>query len=106
MTRIRARCPACGDVEFSIHQIVVQVLSPSTGAYRFACPACGNHVNRTAVADVIELLASAGVRQDRYDHPPLTAEEQQFTEHDIAEFRTLLTSPGWFDRLQGELHED
>lgn len=106
MTRIRARCPDCGDVEFSIDEIVVLALPPSSGAYRFTCPSCGDPVSRTAVPDVIELLLSAGVRKQRVDHPSLMAVERQFTERDIAEFRHLLASPDWFDRLQAVVEGD
>ena len=106
MTRIRARCPDCGDVEFSIDEIVVLALPPSSGAYRFTCPSCGDPVSRTAVPDVIELLLSAGVRKQRVDHPSLMAAERQFTERDIADFRQVLASPDWFDRLQAVVEGD
>ena len=111
MTRIRARCPGCGDVEFSVDDIVVLAIPPSAGAYRFTCPSCGDPVSRTAGPDVIELLLSAGVRRERFEHPSLMSDERrlierQFTERDIAEFRELLTAPDWFDRLQAAVDGD
>ncbi len=114
MTRIRARCPECGDVEFGVSDIVVTTDRGSETGYRFSCPACSTSVSRAAVADVIELLISAGVRIERRRqrgtvtdtrHPSQLREPRapQFTEADAAEFRDQLDDPRWFDRFSSGL---
>jgi predicted RNA-binding Zn-ribbon protein involved in translation (DUF1610 family) len=59
MTRIRALCPACGEVEFNINLIVVV----SNTKYRFECPSCGGETDRDATEQIINLLLSAGVKR-------------------------------------------
>ena len=109
MTKIRARCPRCGDVEFGVASIVVLTDSDAangsaTGsAYRFDCPECGDQVSRTAVPDVLALLVSAGVREEA----PLHRAEPQITEVDVESFRRLLDSEFVWDSLQSAMkHED
>ena len=79
MTKIRAQCPTCGDVEFGVEAIVVlgervnsdepeePARAPNsrlTGAYRFSCPLCDSSVRRAALPEVIQLLVTAGVAVD------------------------------------------
>jgi hypothetical protein len=111
MTKIRARCPGCGDVEFGIERIVVIGTGSAASAYRFACPSCEEHVSRTAVPDVIELLLSAGVKREQFEHPsisqsgPTAVPVKPLTEHDVSSFRDLLSSPDWFESLQASLDQ-
>jgi hypothetical protein len=110
MTKIRARCPGCGDVEFGIERIVVIGTGSAASAYRFACPSCEEHVSRTAVPDVIELLLSAGVKREQFEHPSMApasvaAPVKPLTEHDVSAFRDLLSSPDWFSSLQASLDQ-
>lgn len=111
MTKIRARCPGCGDVEFGVERIVVIGSGSAASAYRFACPSCEEHVSRTAVPDVIELLLSAGVKREQFEHPSLihptakSASAKPLTEHDVAAFRDLLASPDWFQSLQSSIEQ-
>ena len=104
MTKIRARCPECGDVEFGIDCIVVIGTTSSACAYRFICPGCGEPVSRTAVPDVIELLLSAGVRREAF-HPPSMqkAVAAPITETDVQSFRELLASTDWFESLRASI---
>lgn len=109
MTKIRARCPRCGDVEFGVASIVVLTDSDSasgsahSSAYRFDCPECGDQVSRTAVPDVLALLLSAGVREEA----PVLPAEPQITEVDVESFRRLLDSEFVWDSLQSAMkHED
>ena len=99
MTRIRARCPGCGDVEFGIESIVVvtsgrgSAPSGESASYRFECPECSDSVERSAVPEVLELLMSAGVRCEgtvsvHRDRPPLT-------ERDLQDFEAMLSRPEW-----------
>lgn len=115
MTRIRAKCPSCGDVEFGIDAIVVvneasadEVDEDYGGrAYQFSCPRCATSVRRAAVADVIELLITAGVRVEparsvrehagQYLHHP---GQPILTDADVDAFRELLAGPDWFERLK------
>ena len=107
MTRIRARCPQCGDVEFTVHDIVVIGTHTAACTYRFNCPTCGDRVSRTAVPEVIELLLSAGVRRELFDHPSMSPgiASLPFSERDVESFRELLSSPDWFDTLQSSFEE-
>ncbi len=99
MTKIRARCPRCGDVEFGVASIVVLTESGTSSAYRFCCPTCGDHVSRSAVPDVLALLRSAGVREEE---PQLTL-DPQLTEVDVESFRRLLDSDFVWDRLHSAM---
>jgi hypothetical protein len=104
MTRIRARCPGCGDVEFGIDSIVVMSASTESASYRFQCPECADSVERSAVPEVLELLMSAGVRCEQgrrcsIDLPPLT-------ERDLQEFEAMLSQPDWFASLESTLRKD
>lgn len=108
MTKIRARCPRCGDVEFGVASIVVHTdgadvsgASPSN-AYRFDCPTCGDRVSRSAVPDVLALLLSAGVREEA-----LAPEAgPQLTEVDVESFRRLLDSEFVWDSLQSAMRTE
>lgn len=99
MTKIRARCPRCGDVEFGVASIVVLSESGTSSAYRFCCPTCGDQVSRSAVPDVLALLRSAGVR----DEEPALALDPQLTEVDVESFRQLLDSEFVWDRLKSAM---
>ena len=104
MTKIRARCPRCGDVEFGVANIVVLTDDASAGAcsaYRFDCPECGDQVSRSAVPDVLALLLSAGVREVA----PQT-QDPQITEVDVESFRRLLDSEFVWDRLQSAINRE
>jgi predicted RNA-binding Zn-ribbon protein involved in translation (DUF1610 family) len=106
MTKIRARCPECGDVEFGIDCIVVVGSPTSSSAYRFTCPSCGDPVSRTAVPDVIELLLSAGVRREipaRAPTRPSATVGAPLTEGDVQAFRSLLATADWFESLRASI---
>lgn len=107
MTRIRARCPGCGDVEFGVDDIVVVGGARLPSTYRFDCPTCGEAVSRSAVPQVIDLLLSAGVRRE---HPPIResapAEARPFAEDDVSALRDALADPAWFARLEASVQRD
>lgn len=107
MTRIRAKCPSCGDVEFGVMDIVIVGDAVQTAhAYRFWCPTCDSSVSRSAVSDVIELLFSAGVRLEPWSDSALATSKMlhpsapPITDADIERFREQLGSPDWFASLQ------
>jgi hypothetical protein len=104
MTKIRARCPRCGDVEFGTDSIVVLIDGEeSSSSYRFACPTCGDLVSRSAVPDVLALLLSAGVREESaVMSPPIPT----LSEVDVESFRRLLDSDFVWDSLHSAMRAD
>jgi hypothetical protein len=101
MTRIRARCPECGDVEFGIHDIAILGDDGSETGYCFVCPTCADNVERSAVPDVIALLLSAGAARATKTAPGISA-------HEIDEFAKLLDRHDWFSAFEasGRRHDD
>jgi hypothetical protein len=99
MTRIRARCPECGDVEFGISDIAVIGECGIETGYRFSCPTCADSVERSAVPDVIALLLSAGANRAK---PPAPA----ISEDDLTKFQELLDSPDWFNSLSASIDDE
>jgi hypothetical protein len=121
MTKIRATCPTCGNVEFGVQSIVVLGHSTSAGTtsaayltsgprggsatYRFECPCCDRPVLRHAEREIIELLLSVGVPVEA---PRIALETVRsevahlppFTLSDVERLREELTAPDWFARLQ------
>jgi predicted RNA-binding Zn-ribbon protein involved in translation (DUF1610 family) len=103
MTRIRARCPGCGDVEFGVEEIVVMGPVELAASYRFRCPECTDSVERSAVPEVLELLLSAGVRcEAAITHKP-KASAPPLNERDLQSFEALLSKPGWFESLESSV---
>jgi hypothetical protein len=103
MTSIRATCPGCGDVRLRAGELTVRVCADNgTGSYCFRCPACGRRVSRNASARIVELLASSGVRLERWSHPAELREGRSgppFTPDDLLDFHQLLQRSDWFDLL-------
>ena len=67
MATIKATCPVCGDVDLTPRQVSVRVVeaieeSAARRSYAFVCPTCHETVRKPADAEVVRLLASAGVR--------------------------------------------
>lgn len=64
MAPIRASCPDCGDVEFTTHDIKVEITwEDGSGNYRFSCPGCANTVIKIAETRTVDLLLASGVEQ-------------------------------------------
>jgi endogenous inhibitor of DNA gyrase (YacG/DUF329 family) len=109
MTKIRATCPTCGNVEFGVESIVVlgepADLDPQEQVtYRFQCPTCVQPVLRSAEREVIELLLSVGVavecRQESVERlRPEAAALPPFTLSDLDRLRDALNENGWMDRF-------
>jgi predicted RNA-binding Zn-ribbon protein involved in translation (DUF1610 family) len=121
MTKIRATCPTCGNVEFGVESIVVighngvggmssasfVVTSERNGAatYRFECPSCDQHVLRSAEREIIELLLSVGVPVEAplptiEKVAPDAASLPAFTLADVDRLRNALNQPGWLQHFQ------
>lgn len=67
MATIKATCPMCGDVDLTARQVTVRVVDAiddtlAQRTYAFECPGCHDTIRKPADAEVVRLLASAGVR--------------------------------------------
>lgn len=103
MVVVRTSCPTCGDVRLAEHEVRAwQRTGERRGAIMFECPHCRRPRVQQIGALGLLLLERRGVPVARWDFP-LELEElhegPQFTVGDLARFRELLDTPGWFDRL-------
>ncbi len=74
MATIKATCPVCGDVDLTPRQVGVRVVetideAAAQRSYTFRCPTCHDTVRKPADAEVVRLLASAGVTITRVEVP-------------------------------------
>ncbi len=74
MATIKATCPVCGDVDLTPRQVAVRVVeaiddTQAQRSYSFVCPTCHDTVRKPADAEVVRLLASAGVAIGRVEVP-------------------------------------
>jgi len=122
MTRIRATCPSCGEVDLRPVDIELHVIRATDGevgdgsSYRFECPGCTARVVKPADARIARLLATGGVAVavDGGDldldhalaelvtctHPELPPPGEPFTADDVLAFHELLEGDDWFSQLQ------
>ena len=127
MTKIRATCPTCGEVDLTAADIELEVLREEDepvadgSCYRFCCPECEQIITKPADERIARLLASGGVRifangepVDDLDarpapapalppHPEAPAAGARLTHDDLLDFHLLLEDASWFDQLAGEL---
>lgn len=62
MARIRASCPACGDVELTTDDVQIRAWAEiDQGEYQFDCPICSRLIVKTAEPHTLDLLAASGV---------------------------------------------
>jgi len=74
MATIKATCPMCGDVDLTPRQVHVRVIEAieddlSRRTYTFGCPQCHEDVEKSADAEVVRLLSTAGVEIERVAVP-------------------------------------
>jgi predicted RNA-binding Zn-ribbon protein involved in translation (DUF1610 family) len=122
MTRIRATCPDCGEVDLRPIDIELHVVRSDGGDvgdgsnYRFQCPECAEAVVKPADARIARLLATGGVsvavEHEAFDlddqlaglltaiHPELPPVGAPFTADDVLAFHELLEQDDWFQRLE------
>ncbi len=117
MTRIRANCPDCGDVELTPDEMLIQVahddadLVGDGSRYRFTCPDCAGTVTKPADDRIVQLLITGGValevadpaadpRPEHPEHPPAGA---PLTADDLLDLHLLLARDDWFNRLIGSM---
>ena len=125
MTKIRATCPSCGEVDLTADDIELEVLRDEHepvadgSCYRFCCPDCEQIITKPADERIARLLASGGVRifangepvediderpvvPELPPHPEMPAAGAALTHDDLLDFHFLLSDPTWFDELAGE----
>src|SRR5687767_8469502 len=104
VTRVRALCPACGEVSLTTLDVELEVWPrEGLGRYHFRCPDCTDRVSYDASSDVIDVLVAGGVQVTTWDVPEEARELRSgppITWDDVLDFRTTLESADWFDRLK------
>ena len=117
MTRIRASCPECGEVDLLPEDVVLHVVRAPDGLvatgsnYRFACPDCAGTVTKPADDRIAQLLTTGGVpiEEDALEpllppHPEAPPAGRALTRDDLLDLHLLLRSDGWFDELLASTH--
>jgi len=122
MTRIRATCPVCGEVELTTRDVNVRVLTDDVGdvldgsIYRFRCPSCETMVTKSADERIVQLLETGGVAITRTcmdavadnpsmigvglpTHPEGVVSGPVLTVNDLIDFHELLAGTAWFEEL-------
>lgn len=113
MTRIRATCPVCGEVDLRPHDIELEIVREPMAdvgqgsCYRFSCPTCTDVVTKPADERIAKLLTTGGVpvieAEDLPDlppHPELPNDGPRFTTDDLIDFHQLLERADWFHALE------
>ena len=117
MTRIRANCPGCGEVDLTPPDVTLRITRAADGlvgdgsTYRFLCPDCFELVTKPADSRIAQLLSTGGVPIEesgdldhfletlRPPHPEQPAEGPQLTVDDLLDLHELLARDDWFERL-------
>ena len=112
VTRIRASCPSCGEVDLRPADVTLHVIRRDDGdvgpgsSYRFACPDCTELVTKPADERIAQLLTTGGVeienegqRREMLLHPEFPPEGPELTVDDLIDFHQLLERDDWFDLL-------
>lgn len=112
MTRIRATCPHCGEVELLPFDITLHLVRRDEqdvaegSCYRFTCPDCEELVSKPADERIAQLLQTGGVEvADEVtagsggEHPESPPAGPALTHDDLLDFHQLLQRDDWFDRL-------
>jgi len=110
MARIRASCPACGDVELTVADVQVRICSTtSEGEYAFRCPECSVIVTKQAESRTIDLLVASGVRVSTWAMPVerlLNNHQRPITHDDVIDFHLLLNDDSLLQQALGTLADD
>lgn len=78
MTKIKASCPSCGDVDLTPPQVRLVVCTVSDWSYyTFRCTSCSDEVRKPANAEVVRLLTVGGVVAEPWTIPAEALEEHQ-----------------------------
>jgi predicted RNA-binding Zn-ribbon protein involved in translation (DUF1610 family) len=119
VTRIRASCPSCGEVDLQPMDVTLRVIRRDDGNvgpgsnYRFACPDCEQLVTKPADDRIAQLLTTGGVPvEDRPEgsaheapdaadrpHPESPPTGPPLTHDDLLDLHLLLEREDWFEQL-------
>ena len=120
MTRIRASCPTCGEVDLRPKDVVLRLVRGARGAvgeassYRFACPSCDDTVVKPADERIAQLLTTGGVPVEETDeaseleglaaelrpvHPESPSPAPALTHDDLLDFHLALEQDDWLEAL-------
>lgn len=111
MTRIRASCPDCGEVELFPDDVVLHIVRASDGdvgtgsCYRFDCPNCDGEVEKPADDRIAQLLTTGGVAVeertpvDKPPHPEAHRGGPPLTHDDLLDLHLAMRSDDWLDAL-------
>jgi hypothetical protein len=132
VTRIRARCPACGEVELSPDDVVLRIVRTEEGVvgegstYRFGCPDCSDVISKPADDRIAQLLTTGGVQVEEHGqtrlevagaaavadrpatpaalppHPESPPAGPALTYDDLLDLHLHLAADGWFEALLAE----
>lgn len=110
MTRIRASCPDCGEVDLRPDEVLLQIVRADDGdvgdgsTYRFSCPDCDGTVEKPADERIAQLLTTGGVAVEeavasRPPHPEAPPGGPALTHDDLLDFHLSLQGDDWFEEL-------
>ncbi len=111
MTRIRATCPDCGEVELLPDDVVLHIVRASDGdvgtgsTYRFDCPSCEVGVQKPADDRIAQLLTTGGVPVEegildgKPPHPEAPPGGPPLTHDDLLDLHLAMRADDWLDAL-------
>lgn len=111
MTRIRATCPECGEVDLRPSDIELKIVQGKVAEvgegsrYRFSCPRCAELVTKPADERIARLLRTGGVGVvepdvDPVPHPEGPPTGPSFGLDDLINLHQLLETEHWFHDLE------
>lgn len=111
MTRIRATCPICGEVDLRPDDIQLEIVRDVVedvaegSCYRFCCPTCTETVTKPADERIARLLTTGGVSmkvagEQTVPHPEEPRHGPALTLDDLIAFHQLLETEGWYSGLE------
>ncbi len=126
MTKIRATCPDCGEVDLQPTDIQLRIVRSVVGevgdgsSYRFDCPSCTSTVTKPADERIARLLATGGVEisiertdvaldlldpaeRTRVAHPESPAPGPALTYDDLLDLHLQLQGEAWFRELEASV---
>lgn len=115
MTRIRATCPDCGEIDLRPVDIDLEVVRSGAdevadgSSYTFSCPDCTQVVVKPADERIASLLRSGGVQVTVREIPTLPPHPEGpsggpvFTRDDLLDLHLLLEQEDWFEELARSL---